>query len=113
MVWLRAGDDAMAAADRLSVQVMPRRQGPVPPMPMLDRVDALLAETTVGNKIAQLGSRWVGNCLGHVAEGGDGQAEGCKWRFRWMCSRESGSLPPAEATRHGLGHLTRVYGSRR
>jgi hypothetical protein len=39
----------MAAADALSVQVM--------------------------HKVAQLGSRCVGNCPGRVAEGGDGQAE--------------------------------------
>lgn len=65
--------DAMAAADALSVQVIPRRQSPVPPMP--GRVDALLAETTEVDKVAQLGSRCVGNCPGRVAEGGDGQAE--------------------------------------
>ncbi|WP_217134842.1 hypothetical protein [Streptomyces sp. AC558_RSS880] len=63
----------MAAADTLSAQVMPRRPGPVPPMP--DRVDALLAEATVAGKVARLGSRWVGNCPGRVAEGGDGRAE--------------------------------------
>jgi hypothetical protein len=62
----------MAAADTLLVQVMPCRQDPVPPMP--DRVDALPAEMTVVGKVAQLGSRWVGNCLGRVTEGGDGQA---------------------------------------
>ena len=39
----------MAAADALSVQVM--------------------------HKVAQLGSRCVGNCPGRVAEGGDGEAE--------------------------------------
>src|SRR5687768_3848079 len=62
----------MDAADTLSAQVMPRRPGPVPPMP--DRVD-VLAEATVVGKVARLGSRWVGNCPGCVAEGGDGQAE--------------------------------------
>ncbi|MEU9188425.1 hypothetical protein AB0D14_28610 [Streptomyces sp. NPDC048484] len=45
----------MTAADTLSVQVLPRRQDPVPPVP--DRVDALLAETTVVGRAAQFGSR--------------------------------------------------------
>lgn len=36
-----------------------------------------------------------------------------KWRLRTMCSREPGSVPPAEVARHGPGHLTRVYGNRR
>jgi hypothetical protein len=62
----------MAAADTRSAQVMPRRPGPVPPVP--DRVDALAEATAVG-KVARLGSRRVGNCPGRVAEGGDGQAE--------------------------------------
>ncbi|MFE9921469.1 hypothetical protein ACFYQA_07775 [Streptomyces sp. NPDC005774] len=39
---------------------MSRRRGAVLPP---DRGDALLAETTV-DKVAQLGSPWVGNCPG-------------------------------------------------
>ena len=101
----------MAAADTLSVQVMPRRQSPVPPMP--DRVDALLAETTGVDKVAQLGSRCVGNCPGVWPKAATDRRRVHKWRLRTMCSREPGSVPPAEAARHGPGHLTRVYGSRR
>src|SRR6476469_5329068 len=56
-------------------------------------------------KAAQLGSRWVGNAMSdqhadpNVAPMQDVFAAGA-------------ATPLAEASRHGLGHLTRVYGSR-
>src|SRR5689334_18306891 len=56
-------------------------------------------------KAAQLGSRWVGNAMStepsdqNVAPMQDVFAAGA-------------ATPLAEAARHGLGHLTRVYGSR-
>ena len=35
-----------------------------PALPVADRVELLLAEMTVEEKVAQLGSRWVGNDMG-------------------------------------------------
>ena len=35
-----------------------------PALPVADRVEALLAEMTLEEKVAQLGSRWVGNDMG-------------------------------------------------
>jgi beta-xylosidase len=70
-----------------------------------ERVELLLSEMTLEEKVAQLGSRWVGNAMStdttdqNVAPMQDVFAAGA-----------SPSL--AEAGRHGLGHLTRVYGSR-
>src|SRR6476661_3704384 len=60
---------------------------------------------TLEEKAAQLGSRWVGNAMStepadqNVAPMQDVFAAGA-------------ATPLAEASRHGLGHLTRVYGSR-
>jgi len=73
-----------------------------------ERVELLLQAMTLDEKIAQLGSRWAGNDMAdhelpdeetiNVAPMEDVFAAG-------------GSLSLEEASRHGLGHLTRVWGS--
>jgi beta-glucosidase len=64
-----------------------------------ERVEALLAAMTLEEKVAQLGSVWpgFGEKEGQVAPGDDGEV--------------AGAPPFAEATRHGIGHLTRVFGT--
>jgi beta-xylosidase len=95
----------MTTADRspLPGRLAPRWQDST--LPVADRVDALLAEMTQAEKVGQLGSCWPGNDMveqvgsPRVAPAHDGAAG-------------PGRVPLAEASRHGLGHLTRVYGSR-
>ncbi|HEY7595565.1 MAG TPA: glycoside hydrolase family 3 N-terminal domain-containing protein [Actinophytocola sp.] len=93
----------MTTADRPVGRVVPRWQDTT--LPVSDRVDALLAEMTLAEKVGQLGSCWVGN---DMAE----QAEGSRVAPLPDVFAKAGSVPLAEASRHGLGHLTRVYGSR-
>ncbi|GAA0965950.1 beta-glucosidase [Frigoribacterium faeni] len=61
------------------------------------RVRALLAEMTLDEKLAQLVGWWVDRGTGNVAP---------------MQGEMATSGDYVEATRHGLGHLTRVYGTR-
>ena len=76
--------------------------------PLPERVELLLAAMTLEEKVGQLGSRWVGNNLAGEpgVEGSDLQVAPMQDVFA-----ASGTVPLAEASRHGLGHLTRVYGS--
>ena len=76
--------------------------------PLSERVELLLAAMTLEEKVAQLGSRWVGNNLAGEpgVEGSDLQVAPMQDVFA-----ASGTVPLTEASRHGLGHLTRVYGS--
>jgi beta-glucosidase-like glycosyl hydrolase len=64
-----------------------------------ERVEALLAAMTLEEKVAQLGSVWpgFGEKDGQVAPTADDEM--------------TGAVPFAEATRHGIGHLTRVFGT--
>ncbi len=73
-----------------------------------ERVELLLAAMTLEEKVGQLGSRWVGNNLAGEpgVEGSDLQVAPMQDVFA-----ASGTVSLAEASRHGLGHLTRVYGS--
>jgi beta-glucosidase-like glycosyl hydrolase len=92
---------------------VPRWRNPALPVP--DRVDALLAEMTLAEKIGQLGSRWVGNDeafdgLGRPAE--VTTAENLSVVPTPEGFAAAGRAALEEASRHGLGHLTRVYGSR-
>ncbi|MET8472155.1 glycoside hydrolase family 3 N-terminal domain-containing protein [Streptomyces sp. NPDC006422] len=115
----------MSAADpRLETrQSVPRWRNPE--LPASERVDALLAEMTVAEKVAQLGSRWLGNFMGHDSDDGegldgpsdggeaaDGRAERPQVAPLEALFEEAGRVPLEEAARDGLGHLTRVYGSR-
>ncbi|TWG24587.1 glycoside hydrolase family 3 N-terminal domain-containing protein [Actinoplanes teichomyceticus] len=83
-----------------------------PALPVADRVEALLAEMTLEEKVAQLGSRWVGNDMGATADddGYDPQEQHNVAPMQDVFAA-GGGIPLAEAARHGLGHLTRVYGS--
>ena len=76
--------------------------------PLSERVELLLGEMTLEEKVAQLGSRWAGNDMGDasVPEGSDLRVAPLQEVFA-----ASGLVPLEEASRHGLGHLTRVYGS--
>ena len=77
-----------------------------PARPTAERVEALLAAMTLEEKVAQLGSRWLGNDEPLSAETGDGNVAPMQEVFA-----AAGSPSLAEAARHGLGHLTRVFGS--
>jgi beta-glucosidase-like glycosyl hydrolase len=80
-----------------------------PKLPEADRVEALLAVMTLEEKVAQLGSRWLGKDKG--ATGPAGPEPESEHSVAPMES-EFGSGPALEdASRHGLGQLTRVYGS--
>jgi beta-xylosidase len=72
------------------------------------RVDLLLAQMTLEEKVAQLGSRWVGN---DMQEAGSGDAAANLAPLQDVFAAK-GAPPLDEASRNGLGHLTRVYGSR-
>jgi beta-glucosidase-like glycosyl hydrolase len=76
--------------------------------PLSERVDLLLAVMSLEEKVGQLGSLWVGNTLG-----GEPGVEGTDLNVAPMQDvfSRSGTVPLAKASRHGLGHLTRVYGS--
>ena len=83
-----------------------------PARSVAERVDLLLSAMTLEEKVAQLGSRWVGN---------DMQDDGAETRVdpdealnvapMQDVFAASGTIPLGEASRAGLGHLTRVYGS--
>ncbi|MFZ3572847.1 glycoside hydrolase family 3 N-terminal domain-containing protein [Streptomyces sp. BH097] len=112
----------MSAADSRAGtgQVTPRWQDPE--LSVSERVEALLAEMTVAEKVAQLGSRWLGNVMGHEAgtdesagqagQAGDGRAEQPQVAPLEDLFADAGGVSLEEAARDGLGHLTRVYGSR-
>ena len=76
--------------------------------PLPERVELLLAAMTLQEKVGQLGSRWVGNNLA-----GEPGVEETELQVAPMQEvfAASGTVPLVDASRHGLGHLTRVYGS--
>ena len=75
--------------------------------PAAERVELLLAEMTLEEKVAQLGSRWVGADI-RVEEVAveDGTLNVAPMQDVFAAGSER-SL--ADASEHGLGHLTRVY----
>ncbi|NRQ39320.1 glycosyl hydrolase [Nonomuraea sp. NN258] len=96
-------------------------------LPVAERVEALLGELTLEEKIAQLGSRWVGNDMRapepdpepdpepaaepadeSASDPGDGPHNVAPMQDVFAAS---GTVPFEQASRHGLGQLTRVYGS--
>ncbi len=93
-------------------------------LPVSERVEALLAELTLEEKVGQLGSRWLGReeqdpGEADFAPAGDGavptepdpeEPDGSR---NVAPMQELFSTGPSleEASRHGLGHLTRIYGS--
>ncbi|MBF8184675.1 glycoside hydrolase family 3 C-terminal domain-containing protein [Nonomuraea sp. K274] len=81
-----------------------------PALPVAERVDALLEELTLEEKVAQLGSRWFGNDMEHDGDA-DPDAETLNVAPMQDVFAASGTVPFEESIRHGLGHLTRVHGS--
>jgi beta-glucosidase len=84
-------------------------------LPAAERAELLLRELTLEEKVAQLGSRWVGNDMqtpeGPAPDPDPAGAEVLNVAPMQDVFAASGTVPLAEAGRHGLGHLTRVYGS--
>ncbi|HEY3010369.1 MAG TPA: glycoside hydrolase family 3 N-terminal domain-containing protein [Micromonosporaceae bacterium] len=81
-------------------------------LPVTERVDLLLAEMTLDEKVAQLGSRWVRNDMDRNGETGpvpDGDTSHNVAPMQDVFAA-AGAMSLEEASRHGLGHLTRVYG---
>ncbi len=83
-----------------------------------ERVEALLAAMTLEEKVGQLGSRWVGNDLAATDSADTGtdtapeRGESLNVAPMQEVFTISGRPALAEAGAHGLGQLTRVYGSR-
>src|SRR3954453_13460737 len=84
-------------------------------LPVAERVDLLLEAMTLEEKVAQLGSRWVGNDMqvpvGEGAQEPEPDADALNVAPMQDVFAASGTVPLEQASRHGLGHLTRVYGS--
>src|SRR3954463_10189345 len=87
-------------------------------LPAPERVELLLRELTLEEKVAQLGSRWVGNDMQPSDETpADGPAsDPAEAEVLHVAPMQDVCAAPAptpreEASRNGLGHLTRVYGS--
>jgi beta-glucosidase len=79
-----------------------------PTLPAEKRVDLLLRAMTLDEKIAQLGSRWVGNDMDDAELPKDETINVAPMEDVFA----TGASPTLEeASRHGLGHLTRVWGS--
>ncbi|NHA66472.1 beta-glucosidase [Phycicoccus flavus] len=80
-----------------------------------ERTDALLAAMTLREKVAQLGSRWVGNDMSADPEQEAGGDEDAGETFVVAPMQDvfaaAGSVSLEEASRDGLGQLTRVFGS--
>src|SRR4051812_44759602 len=97
---------------------VPTSTGPVTPgwqntrLSAADRVEALLQELTLEEKVAQLGSRWPGNDMGaagteadrHAPPTDDAGHDAVTQNVAPMQDvfASSGSLPLEEASRHGL-----------
>jgi beta-glucosidase-like glycosyl hydrolase len=88
-----------------------------PALPAADRVELLLEQMTLEEKVAQLGSRWIGGALPDDAEADAGQAPAADGDANHAVAPmqdvfAAGRVLSLEAaSRHGLGHLTRVFGS--
>ncbi|MFI7546691.1 glycoside hydrolase family 3 N-terminal domain-containing protein [Actinoplanes sp. NPDC049599] len=81
-----------------------------PTRSVADRVSALLTHMTLEEKVAQLGSRWVNNDMDHPDEPDATPEVSPNVAPMQDVFAASGSMSLQEASRHGLGHLTRVYG---
>ncbi|TDD34523.1 glycosyl hydrolase [Nonomuraea terrae] len=99
----------MTALDRTPSADRALRPWQDPARPVADRVEALLAEMTLEEKVGQLGSRWIGNDMQEPEP--EPGAEPLNVAPMQDVFAASGTVPLEEAVRHGLGHLTRVYGS--
>ncbi len=99
----------MTAPDRTHAADGKLRAWQDPALPVADRVEALLAEMTLEEKVGQLGSRWIGNDMQAPEEIEPDNAHNVAPMQDVFAA--SGTVPIEEAVRHGLGHLTRVFGS--
>jgi beta-glucosidase-like glycosyl hydrolase len=79
-----------------------------PGRPADERVDDLLGRMTLEEKVAQLGSRWDRNDMQDTDTAPEADLNVAPMQDVFA---RSGTVALAEASRHGLGHLTRVYGS--
>ncbi|MEU4605779.1 glycoside hydrolase family 3 N-terminal domain-containing protein [Kribbella sp. NPDC023972] len=77
-------------------------------LPPDKRAELVLQAMTLEEKIAQLGSRWAGN---DMADHELPEEETINVAPMEDVFATGGSLSLEEASRHGLGHLTRVWGS--
>ncbi|MDT7550362.1 MAG: beta-xylosidase [Kribbellaceae bacterium] len=77
-------------------------------LPAEKRAELLLQAMTLEEKVAQLGSRWVGN---DMADAEVPVEETLNVAPLQDVFADSGAVSLQEASRHGLGHLTRVWGS--
>jgi beta-glucosidase-like glycosyl hydrolase len=77
-------------------------------LPAGARVDLLLGQMTLEEKVAQLGSRWLGNDMQDTEVDAEETLNVAPMQDVFAAS---GTISLADASRHGLGHLTRVYGS--
>jgi beta-xylosidase len=77
------------------------------------RVEELLGRMTLAEKVAQLGSRWIGARLLDIGSDQDSDPAESTLNVAPMQDlfAAGGKISLEEASRHGLGHLTRVYGS--
>ena len=83
-----------------------------PGLPVAERVELLLGQLSLEEKVAQLGSRWAGNDMQADLQADDAPAEETLNVAPMQdVFAASGTVPLDEAARHGLGHLTRVHGS--
>ncbi|MGW0809288.1 glycoside hydrolase family 3 N-terminal domain-containing protein [Nonomuraea sp. NPDC002799] len=99
----------MTALDRTPPSGRAVRPWQDPALPVADRVEALLGELTLEEKVGQLGSRWIGNDM----QDPDPEPDAETFNVAPMQDvfAASGTIVLEEAARHGLGHLTRVHGS--
>ena len=79
-----------------------------------ERVEELLRRMTLAEKVAQLGSRWIGATPSRHRRrprAGPGRADRLNVAPMQDVFAAGGKISLEEASRDGLGHLTRVYGS--
>jgi beta-glucosidase-like glycosyl hydrolase len=99
---------------------IPAQEPATPPwrdttLPVADRVERLLEEMTLEEKVAQLGSRWLGNDMQAESSSQQSVAADSDTTFNVAPLQDvfaaSGTISLEEASTHGLGHLTRIFGS--
>lgn len=77
-------------------------------LPAEKRAELVLQAMTLEEKVAQLGSRWAGNDMADTDLPAEDTINVAPMEDVFAAG---GSLSLADASRHGLGHLTRVWGS--
>jgi hypothetical protein len=87
-------------ADPSGVPPTAERAWTDPTIPPDARLDSLLAEMTLEEKLGQLGSKWLGFARKHSANVGPMQD-----------AFAPTTLSFEQARRHGLGHITRAFGT--